>query len=410
MVGRVQFPGLLGCFLLLLTLRELLRGGYKSTIESLRDVECKIEIFDNGSPDPSVSGDFYKSSNTFRINQVNLNGQRQELVIKDQTATSITKGAKGVIGASKAPATHPSSRCDAWFILGLDLLGPSKMKATTTRRLYLDAVDAVFARIDDAGNLDWYLTDRLGSIRDIMDDASTIQDHIDYGGFGVADETEPGYGDRYKWTGRELDSATGLQYNRARWYSFDIVGWMSVDPIGFAAGDANLYRYVGNSPTSATDPSGLAAEGQVRAAYWYSTDLTIQYGVTKGRKFSDAQIQQMFDQVQQMSSAPDNHQPNPLYNDWIARFTQGIGAAYDFGRGFVAGVGSQAWGLITGLGEAIASPKQTLIAMGQFVAQLASNLWDGEFARAFRLAFPDVYGLVTQWDNLENYDKGRLAG
>ena len=28
-------------------------------------------------------------------------------------------------------------------------------------------------------------------------------------------------------------------------------------PIGFAAGDANLYRYVGNGPTNSTDPSGL---------------------------------------------------------------------------------------------------------------------------------------------------------
>jgi hypothetical protein len=29
------------------------------------------------------------------------------------------------------------------------------------------------------------------------------------------------------------------------------------DPLGFDAGDANLYRYVGNGPTNATDPSGL---------------------------------------------------------------------------------------------------------------------------------------------------------
>ena len=28
-------------------------------------------------------------------------------------------------------------------------------------------------------------------------------------------------------------------------------------PLGFAAGDTNLYRYVGNDPTNATDPSGL---------------------------------------------------------------------------------------------------------------------------------------------------------
>jgi hypothetical protein len=29
------------------------------------------------------------------------------------------------------------------------------------------------------------------------------------------------------------------------------------DPLGFEAGDANLYRYVGNNPTNATDPTGL---------------------------------------------------------------------------------------------------------------------------------------------------------
>lgn len=33
------------------------------------------------------------------------------------------------------------------------------------------------------------------------------------------------------------------------------------DPIGFDAGDANLYRYVGNSPTNASDSSGLAEHG-----------------------------------------------------------------------------------------------------------------------------------------------------
>jgi hypothetical protein len=32
---------------------------------------------------------------------------------------------------------------------------------------------------------------------------------------------------------------------------------MSEDPIGFAAGDANLGRYVGNEPTKYVDPSGL---------------------------------------------------------------------------------------------------------------------------------------------------------
>lgn len=34
------------------------------------------------------------------------------------------------------------------------------------------------------------------------------------------------------------------------------------DPLGFEAGDTNLYRYVGNSPTNATDPSGLKTRAE----------------------------------------------------------------------------------------------------------------------------------------------------
>jgi uncharacterized protein RhaS with RHS repeats len=34
--------------------------------------------------------------------------------------------------------------------------------------------------------------------------------------------------------------------------------WLEEDPSGFEAGDVNLYRYVENDPTNATDPTGLA--------------------------------------------------------------------------------------------------------------------------------------------------------
>src|SRR5262249_48995196 len=53
-----------------------------------------------------------------------------------------------------------------------------------------------------------------------------------------------------KFTGRELDTETGLQFNLAR-------RWTSQDPLGFDAGDENLYRYVHNAPTIARDSSGL---------------------------------------------------------------------------------------------------------------------------------------------------------
>lgn len=36
--------------------------------------------------------------------------------------------------------------------------------------------------------------------------------------------------------------------------------WRGGEPLGFEAGDANFYRYVGDDPTNATDPSGLKFE------------------------------------------------------------------------------------------------------------------------------------------------------
>ncbi len=40
-------------------------------------------------------------------------------------------------------------------------------------------------------------------------------------------------------------------------YNPEIGRWMSKDPVGFLGKDANLYRYVGNSPMNYVDPSGL---------------------------------------------------------------------------------------------------------------------------------------------------------
>jgi RHS repeat-associated protein len=129
--------------------------------------------------------------------------------------------------------------------------------ALQTRRLYSDAVDAVLARVSGGGTAAWYLPDPQGSVRDIESYAGTADlDHLDYDGWGNATESNAGNGDRYKYTGREWDDAVKLQYNRARYYDPKVGRWTSQDPAGFDAGDSNLYRYVNDGPTDATDPSG----------------------------------------------------------------------------------------------------------------------------------------------------------
>jgi hypothetical protein len=49
-------------------------------------------------------------------------------------------------------------------------------------------------------------------------------------------------------------------------YDPNVGRWISEDPIGFQAGDANLYRFVWNDPSNWVDPSGLSA-GKWHHAY-----------------------------------------------------------------------------------------------------------------------------------------------
>jgi RHS repeat-associated protein len=127
-------------------------------------------------------------------------------------------------------------------------------------------------------------------VRDITDSSGSLIDHRDYDSFGnLTNETHPSVGDRYGWTGREFDVETDLQYNRARWYDPATGRWMSQDSLGFNAGDSNLYRYVKNQPTNATDPSGLQ-NIWVFGALNYSSDQKLIAAATLSINFESKQI------------------------------------------------------------------------------------------------------------------------
>ena len=81
------------------------------------------------------------------------------------------------------------------------------------------------------------------------------------GNIDTGTELDTGDRGRYAFTGREFDVETQLQYNRARYYDATTGRWISQDPMGFDAGDSNMYRYVTNAPTNQTDPSGLQSGG-----------------------------------------------------------------------------------------------------------------------------------------------------
>jgi RHS repeat-associated protein len=134
----------------------------------------------------------------------------------------------------------------------------------TNRYLYGLAIDQLFAKYASS-TATWYLTDKLGSVRQLANTAGTVLDTLTYDSYGnILTESSPASGDRFKFTAREWDSEIGLQFNRARYYAPTDGRWISEDPLGFRAGDANAYRYVHNRPLSVSDPTGESS----RDWYW----------------------------------------------------------------------------------------------------------------------------------------------
>ena len=148
----------------------------------------------------------------------------------------------------------------------------SAMAASDLQTRYLNgpAVDQVLAEEDvtslsTPGSVYWMLADQEGTIRDVVhyDSGTTnVVNHLQYTAFGeILDQTPGGYVPTFSYTGRQFDADIGLYYYRARWYDAAVGRFIGKDPIGFSAGDANLYRYCGNGPVNFVDPSGLVKDG-----------------------------------------------------------------------------------------------------------------------------------------------------
>ena len=105
----------------------------------------------------------------------------------------------------------------------------------------------------------FYHADDLGSIRLVTDAGGVVVNEYDYDSYGNFETIIEGVTNPFTYTGREFDAESGLYYYRARYYDPQTGRFVSQDPIGFPAGDANLYRYVFNNPVNFTDPEGESA-------------------------------------------------------------------------------------------------------------------------------------------------------
>lgn len=118
--------------------------------------------------------------------------------------------------------------------------------------------------MERGGEIYTYHRDALGSVTEVTDSSGAIVERYEYDVYGKARTYDGSFNPRttstidnpYLFTGRRYDPESGNYYYRARMYSPWLGRFLSQDPLGFDAGDYNLYRYVLNNPTNLTDPTG----------------------------------------------------------------------------------------------------------------------------------------------------------
>jgi RHS repeat-associated protein len=108
----------------------------------------------------------------------------------------------------------------------------------TARYLYGDGADEILARWRSADGTAWYLADKQGTIRDLVDNSGSVVARRDFDSFGrILSST--GSVDRFAFQGREWEASVSLYQFRARWYDPLTRQFTTTDPLGFAAGDPN---------------------------------------------------------------------------------------------------------------------------------------------------------------------------
>jgi len=106
----------------------------------------------------------------------------------------------------------------------------------------------------------YHLKDHLGSIRVTVDAAGNAVAYDDYDPWGMLMDGRSynaGQADaRYKFTGKEKDTETGMDWFEIRGYDSRIGMFRGPDPLNQYH---SPYTYCGNNPVNLIDPSGMAA-------------------------------------------------------------------------------------------------------------------------------------------------------
>ena len=132
--------------------------------------------------------------------------------------------------------------------------------------VYGPGADEILLRHQDAYGYIRFHLDRHGNVAFLLDNVGVVREKYTYDAFGRPKVTDLNgehprsfsyYGHCFLFQGREYIRELGIYDYRNRFYYPALGRFLQSDPIGFGAGDMNLFRYVGDDPVDGSDPTGL---------------------------------------------------------------------------------------------------------------------------------------------------------
>jgi len=108
----------------------------------------------------------------------------------------------------------------------------------------------------------WFIGDKLGNTRALVDDDGAITDYYAYDAWGglVGGKSSVSSYNPFRWNGSsgyQYISNPGMYHAGARTYDPTVGRWLQRDPIAMSGGHPNLYVYCANDPVNGCDPHGL---------------------------------------------------------------------------------------------------------------------------------------------------------
>jgi len=132
-------------------------------------------------------------------------------------------------------------------------------------------------------------------VRAVTDEAGQLLERHEYLPFGEEWNPQPA-GDSRKFTGKERDAETGLDYFGARYYGSEIGRFTTVDPVYTWQENLvdpqrwNRYAYVRNNPLRFTDPDGRVIDTLLDVGFIAYDIFDIGRSVYKGEGVTGSQL------------------------------------------------------------------------------------------------------------------------